>query len=105
MGWHELMHVPPESRTWRHGGRTMGRKVFARLPAEPRCKLCAAPFTGIGGRLVGPLGFRPSQLTPFMCGKCETLAKREGGDRSRRDAPAAESGRRRSSRRKRAGPG
>ena len=36
------------------------RRAFRRLPSPPRCKLCAAPFAGIGSVLLGPAGFRRS---------------------------------------------
>ena len=26
----------------------IGRRLFSRLPANPRCRLCAAPFEGPG---------------------------------------------------------
>lgn len=57
----------------------IARSLFARLPADPRCKFCAAPFAGVGGTLVRPLGKRPSTLTPYLCMSCELVAKRQGG--------------------------
>ena len=46
------------------------QKVFRRLPSAPRCKLCQNPFHGIGGKLVGLAGFRPSRKNPNLCSKC-----------------------------------
>lgn len=40
------------------------------LPASPRCGICGAPFSGIGSRLVRPLGYRPSRKNPTMCATC-----------------------------------
>jgi adenylate cyclase len=40
------------------------------LPSNPRCKLCLAPFAGIGGRIVGIGGFGPSRKNPNYCNAC-----------------------------------
>src|SRR3954466_10295904 len=53
------------------------RRAFRRLPSPPRCKLCAAPFAGIGSLVVGPAGYRGSPGNPALCMKCLTeLGKR-----------------------------
>ena len=44
--------------------------VLRTLPASPRCGYCGAPFEGVGGRLVGPLGYRPSRKNPSLCAVC-----------------------------------
>jgi adenylate cyclase len=41
--------------------------VFRYLPGPPRCKLCHNPFGGIGGKLVGFIGFKPSRKNPLLC--------------------------------------
>lgn len=46
------------------------QKVFRRLPSAPRCKLCQNPFHGIGGKIVGLAGFKPSRKNPNLCAKC-----------------------------------
>lgn len=62
-GWrHEL--------TVGHRPQRLGRALFRALPSDPRCKLCHNPFGGVGGKLVGMFGFRPSRKTPNMCQKC-----------------------------------
>ena len=43
---------------------------FRHLPSEPRCKLCYNPFGGIGGKLVGMIGFTPSPKNPNFCRVC-----------------------------------
>jgi len=48
--------------------------VMRALPSSPRCGMCGAPFAGIGGRLVRPLGFRPSRKNPTLCATCVELA-------------------------------
>lgn len=56
------------------------RKVLKRLPHEPRCKLCAAPFVGIGAPLMRMIGKAPSNLSPAMCGTCvRFLESHRGG--------------------------
>jgi adenylate cyclase len=45
-------------------------KVFRHLPGPPRCKLCHNPFGGVGGRLVGIAGFKPSRKNPNLCNRC-----------------------------------
>jgi adenylate cyclase len=44
------------------------------LPSEPRCRFCGAPFKGVGGRIVRPLGYRPSRKNPQICAVCVELA-------------------------------
>src|SRR6476660_447897 len=47
-------------------GRTVSR-VLRSLPSSPRCGICGAPFSGIGSRLVRPLGYRQSRKSPNLC--------------------------------------
>ncbi|HEX6456908.1 MAG TPA: adenylate/guanylate cyclase domain-containing protein [Solirubrobacterales bacterium] len=53
--------------------RTLSR-VLRALPASPRCGICGAPFSGIGGRLIRPLGYRPSRKSPNLCATCVEAA-------------------------------
>jgi adenylate cyclase len=62
---------------WRHfleeGGDSMasiGRRVFKRIPSEPRCRMCAAPFAGPGAPMMRLIGKRPSQANPSWCTSC-----------------------------------
>lgn len=51
------------------------RRWLGMLPSDPRCELCLAPFSSIGGtfvRMVG--GIRPSTLNPRFCNRCDRLA-------------------------------
>ena len=53
---------------------------FRILPHDPRCKLCNAPFHGIGGMVVGALyGRKQSSLNPRFCNVCEEFAKKFPG--------------------------
>ena len=44
--------------------------LFRYLPSAPRCKVCHNPFGGIGGKLVGLMGFARSRKNPNMCTRC-----------------------------------
>ena len=55
-------------------------RFFNILPHDPRCKLCHAPFHGIGGMAVGALYNRKqSSLNPNFCNVCEDFAKKFPG--------------------------
>ncbi|HET8567959.1 MAG TPA: adenylate/guanylate cyclase domain-containing protein [Candidatus Limnocylindria bacterium] len=57
-----------------------GRNLFRRLPAPPRCDLCAAPFAGPIGRALRPFGKAPWPKNPRYCvGCCAVLLKHRGG--------------------------
>jgi len=56
------------------------RGILRRLPREPRCNVCAAPFAGPGAPLMWLLGRRQSTESPKVCDDCYTfLATRHGG--------------------------
>jgi adenylate cyclase len=61
------------------------RRRFMRIPANPRCKLCLAPFGGVGGVMFKAAGFGRSPANPSMCMKCQTVLRDQGltGWRSR----------------------
>lgn len=51
------------------------RRWFSRLPSAPRCELCLAPFSGVGGAVLRTVkGIRPSTLNPRYCNDCELLS-------------------------------
>jgi adenylate cyclase len=54
------------------------RQIFRRLPADPRCKVCNAPFKGVGGALVSLVGFGAgrSSFNPSLCDRCEKIVKK-----------------------------
>ena len=55
-------------------------RFFNILPHDPRCKLCHAPFHGVGGMMVGALyGRKQSSLNPNFCNVCEDFAKKFPG--------------------------
>ena len=60
--------------------QTVGRKVFSKIPASPRCQLCASPFAGVGGPIMRLIGKRPADGNPNMCNTCQkVLIKHHGG--------------------------
>jgi len=46
------------------------QRLFRLLPHDPRCKLCQNPFGGVGGKLVGLMGRKPSRKNPNLCQAC-----------------------------------
>jgi adenylate cyclase len=46
------------------------QRVFRHMPSDPRCKLCRSPFSGVGGRICGVMGRRPSRKNPNLCQSC-----------------------------------
>ena len=61
--WHKLLVEG-------HQPILLAHRLFRYLPGPPRCKLCHNPFGGIGGKLVGLLGFKPSRKNPNLCARC-----------------------------------
>lgn len=56
------------------------RWFYKHIPHEPRCKLCAAPFAGVGGPLMRAIGKRQSMQSPQLCAPCYNfLAEHQGG--------------------------
>jgi hypothetical protein len=52
--WREFLQQGGD--TW----QGIGRRFFKRIPADPRCRMCAAPFRGPGGTMMRALGKRQS---------------------------------------------
>lgn len=50
------------------------------LPSDPRCKLCAAPFKGIGGALMRLIGRDQSKYNPRFCIPCEKFEHPGGAE-------------------------
>jgi adenylate cyclase len=56
------------------------RRMFAVMPAEPRCKMCHVPFRGVGGSAAHlVLGMRPAKQNPHFCNMCERFAEKYPG--------------------------
>ena len=80
---------PPSEGTgefWRdfltagHSKEHTFRKVLKLIPHEPRCRLCAAPFAGVGAPVMRLIGKRPSDKKPSWCNSCfEFMGEYHGG--------------------------
>lgn len=58
----------------------VGRRVLKRIPSDPRCRMCASPFSGPGAPLMRMIGKRPSDANPNWCTTCfDFMAKHHGG--------------------------
>jgi adenylate cyclase len=56
------------------------RRIHSRIPSSPRCRLCAAPFAGIGGVFMPLLGHRRWAKNPRYCTGCfRTIRENHGG--------------------------
>ena len=62
------------------GAEHYGRLVLKRIPTDPRCRLCAAPFAGVGAPVMRLIGKQPSNANPHMCNACfANLQRHRGG--------------------------
>jgi adenylate cyclase len=50
------------------------------LPSSPRCKMCNAPFKGLGGFVMHLLGKDQSRYNPRYCENCERLENPGGAE-------------------------
>lgn len=48
----------------------LGRRTFARIPSDPRCRVCYAPFGQPGGAVFRRLGFQRWDKSPNICTHC-----------------------------------
>ena len=56
------------------------RRILGKIPSEPCCKLCAAPFGRPGSALLRFVGFGPSRLNRRLCRMCfHSVDKTPGG--------------------------
>ena len=54
------------------------RRLHMRFPADPRCKMCAAPFRGLGGAMFRLAGFGQFPGNPSLCKQCITQMRKNG---------------------------
>jgi adenylate cyclase len=64
--------------TGEHAGLTRMRIRFRHLPSDPRCKLCWAPFGGVGGAVVRHFGFGRFPGNPAICQNCISQFRKMG---------------------------
>ena len=55
------------------------RRFMQRVPGHPRCKMCAAPFGGLGGPLMRLMGRRRWAKNPKYCRFCFRLLQEQHG--------------------------
>jgi adenylate cyclase len=56
------------------------RHAWHYVPSAPRCKVCAAPFRGIGSAITVVTGHRRSNANPLLCNACfSSLREHPGG--------------------------
>ena len=56
------------------------RSMWRRVPAAPRCKVCASPFHGVGGAVARLFWHGPMRDNPLLCKACfGHLSERAGG--------------------------
>jgi adenylate cyclase len=73
--WHsyltgDLSQIDPQVKTV--------RRIFRRLPSDPRCQVCNAPFRGVGGAMLSLVGFGAARSVyhPGLCDRCEKIVKK-----------------------------
>ena len=64
--------------TGEHPQLASQRRYHRRFPASPRCKLCFAPFGGLGGVVFGLAGFGRFPGNPALCKQCITKMRENG---------------------------
>ena len=77
----ELRGAPEDVKFFERMDNHMPRtfvRVMRHLPSEPRCRLCNAPYGGIGGRIMRRVGFGPSRKNPSICNTCFEMAPMGG---------------------------
>ncbi len=82
----EVSGIPESVDYWRtfltdgHSREHRLRTALRLLPRDPRCRLCAAPFAGVGGPLMRLVGKRRSDRNPNWCTSCfDFLSTHHGG--------------------------
>ena len=79
------MSDPVSSEEWRQilMGEMRGLRTFQslwkKIPSEPRCKLCYAPFGKPGNFLIRLFGGKPSPLNRRLCTWCIKSAHKHPG--------------------------
>lgn len=70
-GWFDRGEIP---------GALKKKRFLRRLPSDPRCKVCGAPYHGVGAPVARLLfNTRPSSLNPRFCSACDDFARQYQG--------------------------
>ena len=59
-------------------GMARFRNAMRHVPSSPRCKLCAAPFEGVGGAVFRHFGFGRFPGNPAICANCIKDFRKKG---------------------------
>ena len=70
--WHAIFAVG-------HPDLKKYQRFNQRLPSPPRCKLCYAPYRGIGSLLMKLQGRAPSNKNPRYCSRCDIFLRKFPG--------------------------
>jgi adenylate cyclase len=70
--WAEYLQSPDSMQR-------VGRLVFSRIPANPRCQMCASPFGGPGRHVMRLVGKKRSSINPNLCNTCENYMRKNRG--------------------------
>jgi adenylate cyclase len=73
MSWQDYKGDPNDVEFFELMERHLPRgfvRVMRRLPKDPRCRLCKAPYGGVGGRIMRRVGYGPSRKNPSLCNTC-----------------------------------
>jgi adenylate cyclase len=66
--------------TGENQGLRRWRRVWQSVPSPPRCRVCSAPFHGVGGIAARATGFGPTGDSSILCRKCfGKLSRSPGG--------------------------
>lgn len=85
MNIEELSRDSGNEELWRHifavgAADLLDQRVYhAGLPSPPRCRMCKAPFGGMGGRIMRLQGKRPAKRNPHYCNACDTFLENNPG--------------------------
>jgi adenylate cyclase len=78
--WQESLTVENSSHYFGPFSLAGYRKLMKIMPKNPRCKVCYAPFSGMGGKIVKlAFGKEPSTHNPNICNICEQFAREHQG--------------------------
>ena len=61
-----------------HPDLRRGRHFYGLLPSNPRCKVCNAPFKGVGGVIMRQIGRGPFEKNPKFCEACLVFNEQKG---------------------------
>jgi adenylate cyclase len=70
--WHAIFAVG-------HPDLKKYQRFNQRLPSPPRCKLCYAPYRGVGSLLMRLQGRAPSNKNPRYCSRCDIFLRKFPG--------------------------